>query len=131
MTRCRDGPYKETILLVDDEDTVQQVVSEILERQGYRVLTAPDGIRALTLSSRFPAPIHLLVTDVVMPRMSGWEIARCLSAQRPTMKVLFMSGYSEVALFEEARSEARRPFLRKPFLHDSLLAKIREVLDAT
>jgi CheY-like chemotaxis protein len=106
----------ETILLVDDEKPVQYVVREILERRGYRVLAACDGPAALTLSSDYQDPIHLLLTDIVMPRMNGLEVAKYLVADRPSIKVLYMSGYPETVVFEQERLSPGRYFLRKPFL---------------
>jgi CheY-like chemotaxis protein len=106
----------ETILLVDDEKPVQYVVREILERRGYRVLAACDGPAALTLSSDYQDPIHLLLTDIVMPRMNGLEVAKYLVADRPSIKALYMSGYPETVVFEQERLSPGRYFLRKPFL---------------
>jgi CheY-like chemotaxis protein len=120
----------ETILLVDDEEPVQYLVREILERHGYRVLTAPDGPSAFTVSSNFQGDIHLLLTDVMMRGMSGLEVAKCLAAARPLMKVLYMSGHPETVVFEPARILRDRSFLGKPFLALTLTRKIREVLDS-
>jgi FOG: CheY-like receiver len=119
----------ETILLVDDEEPVQYVVREILERRGYRVLTACDGPAALTFSSDFQGPIHLLLTDIVMPRMNGLEVAKYLAADRPSIKVLYMSGYPETVVFEQERLSPGRYFLRKPFLAPTLARKVRQVLN--
>jgi two-component system cell cycle sensor histidine kinase/response regulator CckA len=119
----------ETILLVDDEEAVQYLVREILERRGYRVLAVPDGPAALTVSNDFQGDIHLLLTDILMPGMSGLEVAKCLAAARPLMKVLYMSGYPETVVFEQERMSRGRYFLRKPFLATTLTRKIREVLD--
>jgi two-component system cell cycle sensor histidine kinase/response regulator CckA len=115
--------------LVDDEEPVQHLVREILERRGYRVLAASDGPAALTVSSDFQGNIHLLLTDILMPRISGLEVATCLAAARPLMKVLYMSGYPETVVFEQERLSPGRYFLRKPFLAPMLARKIREVLD--
>jgi CheY-like chemotaxis protein len=119
----------ETILLVDDEEPVQDLVRKILERRGYRVLAAADGPAALTVSHDFQGDIHLLLTDILMPRMNGLEVAKCLAAVRPLMKVLYMSGYPETVVFEQERMSHGRYFLRKPFLAPTLAQKIREVLD--
>ncbi len=118
----------ETILWVDDEEPVQYLVSEILERRGYRVLAASDGPAALTVSNNFHGDIHLLVTDIVMPRMSGLEVAKCLASARPLMKVLYVSGYPETVVFEQERMSPGRYFLRKPFLAPTLARKIGEAL---
>lgn len=119
----------ETILLVDDEEPVQYVLREILERRGYRVLGACDGPAALTLSSDFQGPIHLLLTDIVMPRMNGLEVAKYLAADRPSIKILYMSGYPETVVSEQERLSPGRYFLRKPFLAPTLARKIRQVLN--
>jgi len=119
----------ETILLVDDEEPVQCVVREMLERRGYRVLVACDGPAALRASSEFKGDIQLLLTDVVMPRMSGLEVAKCLAVERPLIKVLYMSGYPETVVFLEERMAPGRYFLRKPFLAPALAGKVREALD--
>lgn len=120
---------KQTILFVDDEEPLQQVIQEILGRRGYHVLVAGDGPQAIAASKDFSGPIHLLLTDVVMPRMHGWEVVRSLSIQRPAIKVLYMSGYSESILFERHSPTSGQYFLQKPFLPDILVDKIREVLD--
>lgn len=119
----------DTILLVDDEEPVQRVVREILERRGYRVLVAGDGTAALRASSEFKGDIQLLLTDVVMPGMSGLEVAKYLVVERPLMKVLYISGYSETVVSVEERMSPGRYFLRKPFLAPMLVGKVREVLD--
>jgi two-component system, cell cycle sensor histidine kinase and response regulator CckA len=123
------SPGTETILLVDDEAPVQNLVRQILERRGYRVLVASDGPAALRVSHDFQGDIHLLLTDILMPRMSGLEVAKCLAVARPLMKVLYMSGYPEMAVFEQDRMSPGRYFLRKPFLATTLALKIREILD--
>lgn len=120
---------KETILVVDDEEPLQQVVQEILERRGYHVIVAGDGPEALAASSGFSGPIHLVVTDVVMPRMCGWDMVRSLAVQRPTIKALYISGYAESILFEHNVPTPGRHFLRKPFLPHTLVHKVRQVLD--
>lgn len=119
----------ETILLVDDEEPVQYVVREMLERRGYRVLVAGDGPAALRTSGDFHGDIQLLLTDVLMPRMSGLEVAKCLAVERPLIKVLYMSGYPETVVFADERMPPRRYFLRKPFLAPTLARKVREALD--
>lgn len=119
----------ETILLVDDEEPVQYVVREILERHGYRVLTACDGPAALRVSSDFQGPIHLLLTDIVMPRMNGFEVAKCVTAERPSIKILYMSGYLQTGGSNQERLLPGRCFLPKPFLGPTLVRKVREVLD--
>lgn len=119
----------ETILVVDDEEPVQYVLQDMLERRGYRVLVACDGPAALQASREFHGDIQLLLTDVIMPRMSGLEVAQCLAAARPSIKVLFMSGYPETVVFAQERPSPGRYFLRKPFLAPTLVQKVREALD--
>ena len=119
----------ETILLVDDEEPVRYVVREILERRGYRVLTACDGPAGLRVSSDFQGPIHLLVTDIVMPRMNGFEVAKFVTAERPSIKILYMSGYLQTVGFDQERLLSGQYFLAKPFLCPTLARKVREVLD--
>jgi CheY-like chemotaxis protein len=129
-----DGPKTargETILLVEDAQRVRAVVREILEMNGYAVLEARHGAEALEISSRHSGPIHLMVTDVVMPQMSGRELAQRLAPLRPDMKVLYMSGYTDDAIVRHGVLGAGMAFLSKPFTPDALAAKIREVLDVT
>jgi two-component system, cell cycle sensor histidine kinase and response regulator CckA len=113
----------ETILLVEDEDGVRHVVETMLKRHGYQVLSSASSTDALGVAERHPGVIDLLVTDVVMPGMSGRKMAECVLAQRPAMKVLYVSGYGE-----SLDSEAKTTFLQKPFTTDELALKIREVL---
>jgi CheY-like chemotaxis protein len=124
------GHGAETVLLVEDAPRVRAVVREILEMNGYRVLEAHDGQEAIGLSRQHGGPIHLMVTDVVMPQMSGRELAQHLGRSRPDMRVLFMSGYTDNAIVRHGVLEAGTAFLSKPFTPDALAAKVREVLDA-
>jgi two-component system, cell cycle sensor histidine kinase and response regulator CckA len=119
----------ETILLVEDEDQVRHLVRNVLQRSGYEVLEAHNPGDALLLCEQHPAPIDLLLTDVVMPRMSGPELCERLSAVRTDLKVLFISGYTERALPPHRLRDPDLAFLQKPISPDSLLRKVREVLD--
>jgi PAS domain S-box-containing protein len=119
----------ETILLVEDAQRVRAVVREILEMSGYVVLEARHGAEALELSNQHPGVIHLLVTDVVMPQMSGRELAQRLATLRPELKVLYMSGYTDDAIVRHGVLAAGIAFLAKPFTPDALALKVREVLD--
>jgi len=119
----------ETILLVEDDEIVRNLTHEVLQSYGYQVLVAAHGDAALTVCKRFPKTIHLLLTDVVMPRMSGREVANRLAAQRPDMKVLFMSGYTDDAIVHHGVLDADTPFIQKPFAPDALARKVRNVLD--
>jgi len=121
---------RETILLVEDEETVRRLGRRILEGKGYLVLEAKDGADALLVAAAHPGPIDLLVADLVMPGMSGREVAQKLTADRPGLKVLFVSGYTEDTAIRRRVSESDVSFLQKPFTVDALSRKVREVLDA-
>jgi PAS domain S-box-containing protein len=118
----------ETVLLVEDEDAVRALAREVLRRQGYVVLEARHGLDALRVAERHQDPIHLMVTDVVMPHMSGRDLARRLGDVRPNMKVLFMSGYTDHAVVHRDLTPGSA-FLQKPFTPESLARKVRNVLD--
>ena len=120
----------ETILLVEDALRVRAVVREILEMNDYDVLEARHGAEAIEISERHQGLIHLMVTDVVMPQMSGSELAQRLQPVRPDMKVLYMSGYTDDAAVRHGVLGAGMAFLSKPFTPDALALKVREVLDA-
>ncbi|MBI5709521.1 MAG: PAS domain S-box protein [Candidatus Eisenbacteria bacterium] len=126
----KPGRGAEIILLVEDEPQVRGLAREVLAGQGYRVLEAADGPEALMLSERFSGAIHLLVTDVVMPRMNGRELAESLAKQRPEMKLLYTSGYTDRGVVESGTLGGDAAFLQKPFTPDSLARKVRELLDA-
>jgi CheY-like chemotaxis protein len=114
----------ETILLVEDEVQVRKLVQSVLRGAGYRVLSSPTATGALRMSDRFSEPIDLVVTDVVMPRLSGPQLAARLSKTRPTTKVLYVSGYMDAQLLDSGIS-----LLRKPFTPPVLLRRVRSVLD--
>jgi two-component system cell cycle sensor histidine kinase/response regulator CckA len=117
----------ETVLLVEDEESVRQLVRETLEAKGYTVLEAENGQSALELVAREQPAIHMLITDVVMPGMSGRELAKTLCTTHPQTKVLYLSGYTE-DMIEQGMSEAGTAFLQKPFTLQTLLRKVREGL---
>jgi PAS domain S-box-containing protein len=119
----------ETILLVEDAQRVRAVVREILEMSGYTVLEARHGAEALEVSNQHAGTIHLLVTDVVMPQMSGRELAQRLATLRPDLKVLYMSGYTDDAIVRHGVLASGIAFLSKPFTPDALALKVRELLD--
>jgi two-component system, cell cycle sensor histidine kinase and response regulator CckA len=123
--RKGSGRGSETILLVDDEEGVRRLVLAVLRSNGYDVLEAGNGPAALTAYEKNAHKIDLVLTDVVMPQMSGFDLGRQLSDRAPGLKILYMSGYRD----NFADAEAQRAFLHKPFTPDDLLAKVREVLD--
>ncbi len=119
----------ETVLLVEDEAAVRLLVRGVLEENGYHVLDAGSGAEALVMANNSKQPIHLLVTDVVMPGMSGREVAQQVTLAHPETKVLFMSGYTDDAIVRHGVLESSAAFVQKPFTPDNLLRKIREALD--
>jgi two-component system cell cycle sensor histidine kinase/response regulator CckA len=121
----------ETVLLVEDEDLVRQLTREILLRNGYRVLEAADGVEALRVVTQYQGEIDLMVTDVVMPRMSGNELVGHALPLRPDMRVLYVSGYSEEAIARHGQLTEGIELLSKPFTPGVLTAKIRQILDRT
>jgi len=121
---------KETILVVEDEELIRGLVCKILKLFGYRVLAAESSSQAPDLCRQHQGDIHLMVTDVVMPQMSGRELADVLREVRPDMKVLYMSGYTDDAMVHHGILEEGISFLQKPFSANTLAAKVREVLDA-
>jgi signal transduction histidine kinase/ActR/RegA family two-component response regulator len=120
---------QETILLVEDEEGVRRMVLTALERAGYQVLVAAGGAQALEVARTHEGPIHLVVTDMVMPRMTGSELAAALHRDRPATAVLFMSGYLGDTLHNAGALTGEADFLQKPFAPVVLAAKVREILD--
>jgi len=118
----------ETVLLVEDEESVRQLVRETLETKGYTVIEAENGEAALRMSDAHTAPIHMVITDVVMPGMGGRELAKRLLESRPQAKVLYLSGYTEDAIVQQGVLETETAFLQKPFTLQALSRKVREVL---
>ena len=115
--------------MVEDEDMLRESICRSLKIYGYTVLAARHGGEALLLCERHPGPIHLLLTDVVMPQMNGRDLADRLTPLRPDMKVLYMSGYTENAIVRHGVLETDIFFIQKPFRTKKLMEKIREILD--
>ena len=120
---------EETVLVVEDEDSVRELVRQILEDQGYAVLAARHGRDALLIAERYERPIDLLVTDVVMPEMGGGELVERLIAKRPSLKVLYISGYTNDEVLRRGIPGPPASFLHKPFTADEFMRRVREVLE--
>jgi CheY-like chemotaxis protein len=118
------------VLLVEDELVVRRLIRDVLERSGYAVLEAQDGASALALCSVHTGAIDLLLTDVVMPQMSGRQLADQLTVERPGLRVLFTSGYADGEMGDGNHLGPDVSFVGKPFSPDELTRKVRELLDA-
>lgn len=131
--RCKPPPPPngtETILLVEDENAVRNIVRIVLTRFGYKVLEAANGNEALEVVRTYEQPIQVLLTDVVMPGMHGPEVARAIAHKMPEIRVIFMSGYVDDARTREGLADSTSSFIQKPFSSDDLAHKVRAVLDA-
>jgi CheY-like chemotaxis protein len=126
-TSARTAKYG-TVLIVEDQEQVLELVKSILESEGFKVLEAAGGSEALSLASRYSGPIHLLITDLIMPEMTGKQLAGRLRPLRPGMKVMYMSGYSEDILARRGADEPDVPYLAKPFTPLTLSARVYEIL---
>jgi two-component system, cell cycle sensor histidine kinase and response regulator CckA len=120
---------QETVLLVEDDSVLRRLFGNMLRTGGYRVLEAGDGTEAIRVAEGFHEPIHLVVTDVVMPRLGGRDLAKALSRDKPDAKILYMSGYTDDAIFRNGDLDRGKPFIQKPFTLEALLRTVREVLD--
>jgi CheY-like chemotaxis protein len=120
----------ETVLLAEDEEQVRQTTRTILEMDGYRVLEASGGSEALAIFKQHEGRIDLAITDVIMPQMSGQELAQNLKALCPDIKVLYVSGYTDDAIVRHGLLDEEIAFIQKPFTPEALSRKVREVLDA-
>ncbi|MFO0937274.1 MAG: PAS domain S-box protein [Gemmataceae bacterium] len=129
VDQAKDGHGHETILMVEDEDSVRALCRLSLESQGYQVLEAESGVAALDIVKNHPDPIHLLVTDLIMPEMSGRELALRIREARPGIRVLYVSGYTDDSEVVQGVREATDAFLQKPFTPLGLARKVRAVLD--
>jgi CheY-like chemotaxis protein len=119
----------ETVLLVEDEEMVREMTKEILQESGYRVIEAKHGREALLVAGQHHGPIHLMLSDVVMPQMSGRELAEQLAPIRREMKVLYMSGYTDDAIVHHGVLDEGMAFIEKPFTPHGLARKVRETLN--
>jgi len=119
----------ETILLVEDDEAILNLGKMILENLGYTVLAAQTPVDAIRLAEVHPGDLHLLITDVVMPEMNGRELAERLSAIRPNLKCLYMSGYTADVIAHRGIIDEGVSFIQKPFLSDDFAARVRQVLD--
>jgi CheY-like chemotaxis protein len=124
------GQGWETVLLVEDEESVRNLTRRVLEHHGYHVLSAPNGETAMELSRNHPGEIHLLLTDVVMPGISGPRLAELLVAERRGLCCVFMSGYAATTMEQRILLQGETVFLQKPFTTTQLLRRVRELLDA-
>jgi len=118
----------ETLLLVEDEQAVRRATAEFLRLQGYTVLEAKDGVEALSLARNHSSTIHMVVSDVVMPNMSGGELGEELSRVRPAIKLLFVSGYAGKTVLDHNVVDVETNFLQKPYTLKQLSLKIRAAL---
>ena len=123
------GRGHETILLVEDEPSILHLTTTMLERQGYTVLSASTPGEAIRLATEHAGPIHLLMTDVIMPEMNGRDLARSLLSLYPHLRRLFMSGYTSNVIAHHGVLDAGVAFIQKPFSIKDLAAKVRETLD--
>jgi DNA-binding response OmpR family regulator len=119
----------ETILLVEDDPSLRGLLCEMLEDAGYTVLVAENGPHALRATEEYAGPIHLVVTDVIMPGPTGREAAEAIRAARAEVEILFISGYTSEAIEKHGVLAPGAKFLSKPFTTEALLDKVREVLD--
>lgn len=129
MSRPAERRTMETILIADDAPDVLFLARDILEARGYTVLTAPDGGAALQIAEGYDGPIHVILADVVMPGLTGPELADRVRQTRSETKVIFMSGYTTAVMDQYGLMHSGAPFIGKPFAPDLLLRKVREVLD--
>jgi two-component system, cell cycle sensor histidine kinase and response regulator CckA len=127
--RLETSQHRETILVIEDEEMVRELVCTVLSEQGYTILCTGNGHEGLRMAREHEGPIDLLVSDVIMPQITGPEIARELLAARPKTKVLYISGYSDADISEDGVLSPSVQLLGKPFAPDALSRRVREVLD--
>ena len=129
QTSVDDLGGSETVLIVEDDNSLLKFAQKVLQRYGYRILTAENGEEAFKIGKEHEGPIHLMITDVVMPKMGGKEVAERLQSLYPQMKVIYMSGYTNNAIVQHGVLAPGLNFLQKPFSPEGLARKVREVLD--
>jgi DNA-binding response OmpR family regulator len=120
----------ETVLLVEDAPMIRRLAKKVMTKAGYTVLEAGDGDEAMTAADAHREPIDIVLTDLIMPGLSGVDLAQRLTALRPATRVLYMSGYTDNAIVRNGLLAEGAPFLQKPFTPEELLRKLRQVLDA-
>lgn len=125
-----DGPAHGTILLVEDEEGVRAVLCELLVGLGYTVLQAGNGVEAVRIATSHTGPIDLVVTDMVMPEMSGQELGRSLAKLRPDLRILYMSAYASKIYAPSALADALADYISKPFDLEDFVVKVRELIAA-
>ncbi|MDB6059092.1 MAG: Blue-light-activated protein, partial [Verrucomicrobiales bacterium] len=119
----------ETLLLVDDDELVRTMLYEVLTAQGYNVIAVGDGMQGLTMSRTHQGTIDLLITDLMLPELPGWQLADRIAKSRGPIPVLFMSGYTNEEIADKTKGRTGIDFLQKPFGNDTLLRKVRTMLD--
>jgi two-component system, cell cycle sensor histidine kinase and response regulator CckA len=125
----RDG--QETILVVDDEDSVRKLIEKTLQRHGYQVLSAANGPAAIAMVEGFAGRIDLALVDIMMPEMSGRETYQRIAQQRPGLKVIYMSGYSQLVVASEKLADPEDAFLYKPYTLAGLVSRVQQVLQTS
>jgi two-component system, cell cycle sensor histidine kinase and response regulator CckA len=124
------GANTHTVLLVDDQAAVRKYVSRLLSNSGYTVLEASGGVEALRMCEKHDGPIDLLLADVIMPAMGGWELAERVKLIQPSVQVLFISGYADEVIASRGSFKRGTNFLQKPFAPAELIEKVREMLNS-
>jgi two-component system, cell cycle sensor histidine kinase and response regulator CckA len=118
-----------TVIVAEDEDVARRLVSRLLESEGYRILEARDGGEALRMAREAGPHLRLVVTDVVMPAMDGWELGRRLALERPDVPVLYLSAYPRSDIFNRGAPDGAIPFLEKPFSSEAFLETVRSLIE--
>jgi CheY-like chemotaxis protein len=127
---ARDDQSRGTVLIVEDEEMVRELTRRILEQEGYNVIEARDAKQALEWHGSHEGPIQLMITDIVMPQMSGYDLAEKVAAERPETRIIFMSGFINEAIERPGLPPSRAGFLKKPFTPDELTYMVRTLVEA-